>query len=140
MTNKAKSREFQCEEIESIHQKKHLWTSRARIQASHGFEIEFDESEPKIHFRIGQNSNEPPSRWRLELILEMCRISIMQGYFNRSNGCHICLTMPTSTNSNPSPNPGGYIRVAADTFYQLHPKPDTFLENFTKNNDFYIST
>jgi hypothetical protein len=34
----------------------------------------------------------------------------------------------------------GYIHISGDRFYQMHPTPDLFLENFDKLNNYYIST
>ena len=105
------------------------------IETNERFKIEFDPTEPKIHLLIEPKVVVNSARnYRLDLIVELCRIAKSQSYFDKPNGCHICVSMPHGS------QPSGYIRLAADVFYQLHPNGELFLKNFSSLKNFYIST
>lgn len=145
-TNRSSSNKYRLTEIDSIRKEARNETSASSSSSSLSqafrcdskiVKIEFDLNEPKLHARmISDRSSaidDAIDNQRIVLIKEMCQIAQEKGYFSKSSGCHICADVSLG-------RVAGYIHIAGDLFYQMHPNPSLFLNNFSRLTNYYIST
>ena len=69
---------------------------------------------------------------QLKAIQCLVRFAEKRGYF-KSGGCHICLNLNDS-------NTMGYLHLSADSFYEISPSRETFLENFKNLRNYSVET
>ncbi|RNA15755.1 hypothetical protein BpHYR1_002430 [Brachionus plicatilis] len=110
------------------YQKKEIESIAVLNQSSHpnfimpsyipNIRLDFDLREPKLKF-IYTSLNFESSRQKvfMDLLKEMCYFSNRFGFLEKSNGCHICISVDLNNNCN------GYIHLSADKFFSLHPLP-----------------
>ena len=131
-SNLETSNRFRLEEIGIIDNLKTTDYQSIKV-TSELFQIEFDNVEPKIRLSSLQMRYDSIES-RSILVQELCRIANESGFFGQSSGSHICVGLSCHENLN------GYIRVSGDQYYQIHPDPDRFLENFSNHTTYFIQT
>jgi len=104
------------------------------------YELNFVLNEPKIEFRSKTNNSNIIERSIL-LINVMTEFALEQEYFKTDSkpwiGHHMCLSM---NNKQGGFGYLGYIHVAADRIYELHPNKKEFIESFQNNLNYSIDT
>jgi hypothetical protein len=128
------SEKYQQKELNIIRQLTH----ESYFQVNHEnynsplFEIEFDLVEPKLKL-MPKVSNH--SQIGMQAIKLMCKFAVDHGYFEKNNGCHICLNISSDSN-----HTYGYMHLSADNFYRMHPARDLFFANFQNLTSYSIDT
>jgi hypothetical protein len=94
------------------------------------FEIRYDLQEPKIsisHKNVQLNE--------LSSLFSLAKgardIGLELQLFSKPNGSHICIDINSKY---------AYILTSGDKYYDLHPRPSEFFDNFKKLKNFFIET
>lgn len=97
--------------------------------------LDFDLWEPKLKFiYTSLDSNISQQNVCISLLKEMCYFSNKFGFLQKPSGCHICISIDLNNNCY------GYIHLSADKYFQLHPLPSIFLDNFKRIENYSVET
>lgn len=93
------------------------------------FLTNYDDYSPKIWFNLKDTprSKLTIAEQRFESVKAMIDYANKNGYFEKTNGCHICVDLIEPVN--------GYLLIRIDDFYLKHPNRELFLKNFRKKNE-----
>lgn len=92
--------------------------------------LHYDTKEPRLKFIHKRQDNLHPFDVKFELVKSLVNYAFKKGYFEPSNGCHICLKVTNDLY--------GYLQLSGEEFYKIHPLKEIFLNNFSNLNETYV--